>query len=115
MAGAAVDVRTLPDGSLVITPHGAMGLDRAVELRQTLVHAVRHLRPLRLILDLSDVSELDPINLGTLAAVCGLGDDHHVVVFLDHSSTLIADQLIGAGVPPQRIRHIGRPATADAY
>jgi anti-anti-sigma regulatory factor len=106
MADAPVDVTTGPDGSLVLQPHGAIGPDDAVELRQALVHAVRHLRPLRLILDLQDVSELDPINLGTLAAACSLGDDHHVVVFVDGSSTAIAGQLAAAGVPYQRLRQI---------
>jgi hypothetical protein len=47
---------------------------------------VRRVRPLRLILDLGDVSEVDPINLGTLAALCDLADDHQVVVFMDNSS-----------------------------
>ena len=106
MSDAPVDVMTEADGSLVLSPHGAIGPDDAVELRQTLVHAVRHIRPLRLILDLRDVSELDPINLGTLAAACSLGDDHHVVVFVDRSSSAIAGQLAAAGVPFPRLRQI---------
>jgi len=106
MSDAMVDVETSPDGSLVIQPHGAIGVDDAVELRRTLVHAVRHVRPLRLILDLHDVSDVDPINLGTLAAACHLGDDYAVAVFLDHSSPVIADQLIAAGVALHRLRHI---------
>lgn len=106
MSDSPVEVSTGPDGSLVLQPHGAIGLDDAVELRQTLVHAVRHLRPLRLILDLEDVSELDPVNLGTLAAVCTLGDDHQVVVFVDRSSTVIAGQLAAAGVPSPRLRQV---------
>ena len=106
MSDAPVDVVTRADGSLVLQPHGAIGPDDAVALRQVLVHAVRHVRPLRLILDLHDVSELDPINLGTLAAACGLGDDHHVAVFLDGSSITIADQLTAAGVPQQRLRQV---------
>jgi anti-anti-sigma regulatory factor len=69
-----------------------------------LVHTIRHDRPLRLILDLERVSDLDPINLGTLAALCDLADDHKVVVFLDNSSTLVAERLRAAGVPAQRLR-----------
>jgi hypothetical protein len=60
------------------------------------VQAVRHVRPLLLILDLHDVSELDPINLGTLAAVCGLSDDHDVTVLLNRPSAEIADPLAAA-------------------
>ena len=101
---AAVDVHTDVDGSLVVQPHGAMDDDCAVHFRQILVHAVRKVRPLRLILDLADVSEVDPINLGTLAALCDLADDHHVIVFMDNSSATIATQLQAAGVPPQRLR-----------
>jgi anti-anti-sigma regulatory factor len=104
MRNPKVDVQTFSDGSVVVQPHGSVGLDCAVELRQVLVHAVRRVRPLRLILDLADVSTVDPINLGTLAAVCDLGDDHHVIVFLDNSSALIAEQLTAAGVPQQRLR-----------
>jgi len=112
MASAPVDVLTRADGSLVLQPHGNIGAEDAVELRQALVHAVRRVRPLRLILDLRDVAELDPINLGTLAAVCGLGDDHQVVVFLEHSSSRIAAQLAAAGVPQQRLTHVAEPAGA---
>lgn len=104
MTDTLVEVRTDPDGSVVVQPHGAMNDDCAVLFRQILVHAVRRTRPLRLILDLSDVPEMDPINLGTLAALCGLADDHHVVVFMDNSTVRIADQLQAAGVPRQRLR-----------
>jgi anti-anti-sigma regulatory factor len=58
-----------------------------------------------LVVDLADVSSLDQINLGTLAAAYGLGDDHQVVVFLDNSSVGLAADLAAAGVPQQRLRH----------
>src|SRR5690349_18263046 len=95
------------DGSLVVRPHGAMDDAYAAHLRHVLVHAVRKVRPSRLILDLSDVSAMDSINVGTLAALCDLADDHHIVVFLDNPSERIAHQLQAAGVPRQRLR----PAT----
>jgi anti-anti-sigma factor len=106
MRTSVLDVRTSTDGSVVVRPHGMVGADSAVELRQVLVHTVRKLRPLRLVLDLSDVSGLDPINLGTLAAACRLGDDHEVIVFLDNSSADIAEQLAAAGVPRGRFRGV---------
>jgi anti-anti-sigma regulatory factor len=98
-------INTSHDGSLVIRPQRVVGPEQAVHLRQTLVHALRHTRPLRLILELGQVADIDPINLGTLAAACGLGDDYHVAVFLDNASITIADQLAAAGVPQQRIRN----------
>ncbi|MFI5938486.1 STAS domain-containing protein [Actinoplanes sp. NPDC051494] len=104
MSNTAVDVRTDHDGSIVVQPHGAMDLDCAVHFRQILVHTVRRVRPLRLILDLTDVPDMDPINLGTLAALCDLADDHQVAVFMEHSSATMATQLTAAGVPPQRLR-----------
>jgi anti-anti-sigma factor len=102
--GGAVDIHTDADGSLVVKPHGAMDDHCAVHFRQVLVHAIRKVRPLRLILDLADVSAMDPINLGTLAALCDLADDHHVIVFMDNPSPAIAGELRAAGVPPQRLR-----------
>ena len=71
-----------------------------------LVHTVRKVRPLRLILDLADVPALDPINLGTVAAACGLGDDHQVAVFVHNPSSLLVEQLMAAGVPHQRLRQV---------
>jgi len=104
MRETTLEVRTHADGSVVVRPHGSVGADAAVELRQILVRTVRRVRPLRLVVDLADVSDLDPINLGTLAAACGLGDDHQVIVFVDNSTMAIAADLAAAGVPQQRLR-----------
>jgi anti-anti-sigma factor len=106
MSGAKVDIETSPDGTLVIQPHGVLDADDAVELRRILVHAVRRVRPLRLVVDLRDLQDLDAINLGTLVAACHLGDDHQVAVFLDHCSPVIAERLSAAGVPGHRLRNI---------
>jgi anti-anti-sigma factor len=105
VTASTVDVGTSPDGTLVIRPHGVLDDTDAVDLQRTLVHAIRHTRPLRLVLDLTDVQDLTGINLGTLAAACHLGDDHHVAVFLDHPQPMIAEQLACAGVPAHRLRH----------
>ncbi|WP_405431403.1 STAS domain-containing protein [Micromonospora sp. NBC_00617] len=107
MAGATVAVDTNSDGTLVIRPHGSLDVDDAVDLRRTVVRAIRHDRPLRLVIDLREVHRLDPINVGTFAAACNLGDDQCVAVFLDHPSTTIANQLVTAGIPAHRLRHIG--------
>ncbi|BCJ39514.1 hypothetical protein GCM10010168_62380 [Actinoplanes ianthinogenes] len=106
MTVATVDIGTSPDGTLVIRPHGTLADADAVELQGALEHAIRHTRPLRLVLDLADLDDLDPINLGSLAAACRLGDDHHVAVFLDHPHATIAERLTSAGVPVHRLRHI---------
>jgi anti-anti-sigma factor len=110
MSGVTVDVDTSPDGTLVIQPHGVLGADHAVELRRTIVHAVRRSRPLRLVVDLRDLEDLDAINLGALAEACHLGDDHRVAVFLDYCSQEIADRLTAAGVPGHRLRNVGTAA-----
>jgi anti-anti-sigma factor len=91
------------EGSLVIKPPGPLDVDGAVEFRQMLVHAVRKQRPLRLIVDLAQVTTIDPINIGTLAALCDLADDQKVAVFLVNASPELADDLRAAGVPPQRL------------
>jgi anti-anti-sigma factor len=106
MTATTVEIGTSTDGTLVVRPHGNLDDADAVDLQRALVHVIRHHRPLRLVLDLREVAELDPINLGTLAAACRLGDDHQVAVFLDHPHQLLADRLTAAGVPAHRLRHI---------
>ncbi|WP_250030982.1 STAS domain-containing protein [Paractinoplanes maris] len=100
-----LEVRTADDGSVIIHLRGSVGPECAVELRQLVVRTVRHVRPLRLILDLTEVVAVDPINVGTLAAACVVGDDHQVVVFLLNPGPEIARRLVLAGVPAQRLRH----------
>jgi anti-anti-sigma regulatory factor len=113
MADTTFAVENGADGSLIITPHGVLGDECAVELRHSMVHAVRHLRPFRLVVDLRDVPEIGPFNLGTLAAACYLGDDHQVAVFVDNSSRFLADQLAAAGVARHRLRRAGGAAVKD--
>jgi anti-anti-sigma factor len=100
-----LETRTQPDGSLVIQPHGAMDADRADAFRHVVVRVVRKVRPPRLIVDLRDVPVLDAINLGTLAALCGLADDHDVALLLVNPTAEIRAELLAAGVPAQRIRY----------
>ena len=106
MTDVAVTVETSPDGSLVLRPHGELDAGAAVELSQLVEHAVRHVRPLRLVFDLDDVDGLDPLSRGAFAAACHLGDDHHVAVFVDNTSTTVAEQLAAAGVPLHRLRPV---------
>ncbi|MEU4217909.1 hypothetical protein [Actinoplanes sp. NPDC026623] len=101
------ELRTESDGTVVIRARGVVGVVDAVRLQQVLVHTVRKVRPFRLVLDLAAVSRLDPINAGTVAAACGMGDDNQVAVYIDNASRRIADQLAAAGVPPQRLRRTG--------
>ena len=106
MAGATVAVDTRPDGTMVIRPHGSLHVGDAVDLRHAVVHAIRHTRPLRLVFDLADVRDVDPTNIGTLAAASLIGDDHRVAVFLERCSGAIADRLTAAGVPAHRLRGV---------
>ncbi len=105
----AVDVVSRADGALVVHPRGVVGADCAPELRRMLVHAVRRMRPSRLILDLRDVSHLDSINVGTLAAACSLCDDHHVSFRLDNIPASLTGRLAAAGIPRQLMH---RPPSA---
>ncbi|MBU2668015.1 STAS domain-containing protein [Actinoplanes bogorensis] len=104
MAGTRVDVDTRPDGTVVIQPHGRLGTEDATELRHLLVQTIRHDRPARLTIDLADVTRLDPISLGTIAAACHLGDDQRVAVELANVTADVATQLFAADVAPERIR-----------
>ena len=106
MTVATVDVSTSLDGTLVIRPQGVLEAADTIGLRHALVQAIRHTRPLRLVLDLAGVRDLDPINLGTLAAACHLGDDYQVAVFIDNAPAELATRLIAAGVSRHRLRHV---------
>lgn len=114
VSNVLVDVQTVADGTVVVRPHGAVGAECAVELRQVLVHAVRRLRPHRLILDFADVCALDSINVGTVAAVCDLAADHQVVLFVDHATAAITAHLQDAGVHHRHLRST-RPAGTPAH
>lgn len=111
--GATVETHTETDGSLVIRPHGVLDADPAVPFRQLLVHAVRKIRPQRLIVSLANVRALDAINLGTLAALCGLADDHRIAVFLADPPAEIRSALLAAGVPAELISYTGDPAGVE--
>lgn len=104
MPDCTVNVEKRADGTVVAQWHGDVDADSAQHLRRVLVYAVRRVRPGRLILDLSDVSHIDPINLGALAAACELATDHQINVFLGLPSNEIARQLATAGVPRQYLR-----------
>ena len=100
-----LEIRTAEDGSVVILLRGRVDIGYAVELRQLVVRTVRRVRPSRLVVDLTEVVALDPINVGTLAAACALGDDHHVLVFYVNPGRELTTRLGLAGVPRQRLRH----------
>ncbi|MEV6843803.1 STAS domain-containing protein [Actinoplanes sp. NPDC051411] len=108
-----VDTRSEPDGSLVIQPHGVMDADRALPFRQLLIHAVRKVRPQKLIVELGDVGTLDAINLGTLAALCGVADDHRVTLVLANPNAEIRSELLAAGVAAYRIRYTRETASVE--
>jgi anti-anti-sigma factor len=107
MDAPTIEMRTEPDGTVVIRPCGVIDAADAVQLQRVLVHAVRKVRPSRIILDLSAVSRLDPISAGTVSAACELGDDHQVVMCVHNPSSRISDQLTRAGVPRQRLHQNG--------
>jgi anti-anti-sigma factor len=103
MDAPTIDVRTEPDGTVVIRPSGVIDAADAVQLQRVLVHTVRKVRPPRLILDLSAVTRLDPITVGTVSAACEIGDDHEVALCVHNPSSSISDQLAKAGVSRRRL------------
>jgi anti-anti-sigma factor len=110
---ADVETRTEPDGTLLIRPRGVMDGDRAIALRQLLVHAVRKVRPPRLVVDLGDVHTVDAINLGVLSALCDLAADHRVELVLGDPTAAVRSDLLAAGVPAQRIRYIRETVSVE--
>jgi anti-anti-sigma regulatory factor len=107
------EIHTEADGSLIIRPPRVLDADKAVPFRQLLVRAVRKIRPNRLIVSMAHVRALDAINLGTLAALCGLADDHKIVVLLADPTAEIRSALLAAGVPTERIRYTRDTVSVD--
>jgi anti-anti-sigma regulatory factor len=99
-----VEVRTEEDGSLVIVLPDDIAAAQAVPFRQLLVHAVRKVRPERLVVELAGVRTIDSINVGILTALCGLADDHRVALTLHDPTVELRGALLAAGVPAERIR-----------
>jgi anti-anti-sigma regulatory factor len=104
MANTSVELRTDPDGTLVVRPLGAVDDDCGRLFRQMLIHAVRRVRPLSLLVDLRAVPVVDQLHVGTLAALCELADDQHVRVVVAVGDPALAIQLRAAGVPGQCVR-----------
>ncbi|MCW2144188.1 hypothetical protein BXY51_008793 [Actinoplanes cyaneus] len=90
---------TAPQQEAQLTPPFGVGLVHGVQGAQAGEgRSMRWLKSRR---------DLDPIDLGTLAAACHLGDDHRVAVFLDHCSPVLADRRNRCRVRRHRLRHIG--------
>lgn len=103
MLGSILEIRSDEDGTVIVCPHGAGDPEHTHEFRHVLVHLVRRVRPPRLIVDLTDVPDLDAFDVGSVAAACDLGDDHQVPVFVHSPSGAVTDRLTAAGVPRQRV------------
>jgi anti-anti-sigma regulatory factor len=115
MAASTLEVITVPDGTLVLHPHALLADDDASQLRHALIHAIRRVRPLRLVLDLGDVLDLGPLSLGALAAACHVGDARHVMILFDNCTPEVAALLMSAGVSRHRIgrrQHVPEQAAA---
>jgi anti-anti-sigma regulatory factor len=116
MANTSVLVRTDQDGTLVVRPLGAVDESCAPAFRQTLIHAVRRVRPVDLRVDLGGVPFVDPLHFGTLAALCELAADLHIRVVVAVSDPALVLGLRAAGVPGQCIRStvmVDTPAVAS--
>lgn len=116
MANTSVELSTDEDGTLIVRPVGAVDDGCARVFRQMLIYAVRRVRPLSLLVDLRSVPFVDPLHLGTLAALCELADDQHVRVVVAVTDPALAIELRAAGVPSQCVRStvkVDTPAVAS--
>src|SRR5437763_1445848 len=116
MANTSVEVETDQDGTLVVRPLGAVDDSCGRGFRQAVVHAGRRGRPLSVLVALRAVPFVDPLHLGTLAALCELADDQHVRVVVAVTDPALALELRAAGVPGQCVRStvkVETPAVAS--
>jgi anti-anti-sigma factor len=89
-----------PEPTLVVRATGA--IDQATtDQRRTLVQTIMRERTRRLVVDLDDVTTMDPQTIGVLRAAAATAEDmNHAIVFHTSGSPM-AEQL--------RRRHSGRP------
>ena len=91
---------TRSSGAIVtVRLRGAIDAASSSELRRALVDSIVHRRARRIVVDLSEVTEVDSTGIGMLAAAYGAAADIRSTLVFRYPGERLARQLMDTGVP----------------
>jgi len=88
----------LVDSSVEISPRGEVDTSNAHEIREAVGAVLAETVPLRIRLDLSQVTLLDSAGIGVLVACHGMAAEHAVLFVVTNPSPIIHRQLRVSGI-----------------
>jgi anti-anti-sigma factor len=111
-SGSRIRLRDSRDAVISLELSGAIDEPSTSELQHVLVDLLLRRRPDRVVIDLRRTTFLDPTAVGVLLAAVDTADDVRVGLSLCNPSPHLANQLLGAGLPSQRVTAAGTPTTS---
>jgi len=92
-----------PEPTLVVRAIGAIDQDTTDQLRRTLVQTIMRERTRRLVVDLDDVTAVDPQTIGVLRAAAATAQDVNRIIVFHTSGSPMAEQLRREGILDDRV------------
>jgi anti-anti-sigma factor len=92
-----------PEPTVVVRAIGAIDQDTTDQLRRTLVQTIMRERTRRLVVDLDDVTTVDPQTIGVLRAAAATAQDVNRIIVFHTSGSPMAEQLRREGILDNRV------------
>jgi anti-anti-sigma factor len=92
-----------PEPTIVVRAIGAIDQDTTDRLRRTLVQTIMRERTRRLVVDLDDVTTVDPQTIGVLRAAAATAQDVNRIIVFHTSGSPMAEQLRREGILDDRV------------
>ena len=92
-----------PEPIVVIRATGCIDQVTTDQLRRTLVHTIMRERAHRLVVDLDDVTAVDPQTIGVLRAAVAMAQDVNRAIVFHTSGSPVAERLSREGIRDNRV------------
>jgi len=92
-----------PEPTVVVRATGAIDQATTDQLRRTLVQTIMRERTRRLVVDLDDVTTVDPQTIGVLRAAAATAQDVNRIIVFHTSGSPMAEQLRREGILDNRV------------
>ncbi len=92
-----------PEPTIVVRAIGAIDQPTTDQLRRTLVQTIMYERTRRLVVDLDEVTAVDPQTIGVLRAAAATAHDANRAIVFHTSGSPMAEQLRSEGILDDRI------------